>query len=514
MHGGCGPWSLWWKTVSQDLLERVMQSPRLPSLPAIALEVLALAQTPDVDIQQIARAIQNDPALSTKILKTVNSAFYGHTREVSTISHALVVLGLNAVKTLALGFSLVRGLKSSGGQGFDHIGYWRRCLYTATAAKALSTHAGVVQQEEAFLGGLLQDVGMVAMSQSLGEEYAALLEKAGPHHAALSAHETEALGMDHADVGAALAKAWKLPPLLVEPIRYHENPDRAEGEMLPLVRCVALGNRVADIFLSEDGDGEALRLYYEQSEAWFGLGRDQAEPLLGEFHQQAEEMGSLFDLPTGNLGDPDEILARASDALTQITIQSQMQTSQLAQQNERLVNQAQTDSLTKALNRRAMDQFMEEHFQAATPKQPLSVLFMDVDHFKKFNDTHGHAVGDKVLIVFAETLRTTVGDQGKVFRYGGEEFALACPGVDGPTAAQLAENARCAVEGNARVTGDTGQELRITCSIGVATHTGDTFARPNLLVKAADQGVYAAKAAGRNCVRVWSATGAAEKIPA
>ena len=345
---------------------------------------------------------------------------------------------------------------------------------------------------------------MVAMSQALGEEYERVLQAAGPNHVSLSAYEREALGTDHAEVGAALAAAWKFPPLLVEPIRCHEDPDRAEKELLPLVRSVALGNRVADIFLSDEGSGDALDVYYTQAEAWLGVGSDDAESLLRTYHRQTKEMGRLFDLPTGNLGDPDEILARATEAQTRITLQSQRQTRQLEHQNEQLLTQAQTDALTKVLNRRAFDQFMTEQFQAAAPRRPLSLVFLDVDHLKRFNDAHGHTLGDRVLIVCAETLQTAVAEHGQVFRYGGEEFAIVCPGVDDAAAAQLAERTRRAVEEHARVHADDGQELGITCSLGIATHRGDTFDGVGQLVKAADQGLYAAKAAGRNCVRAES----------
>ena len=152
--------------MKQDLLDRLLRSPQLPSLPAIALEVIDLVQEKDVNIKQIANTIQHDPALSSKILKTVNSSFYGQAHTIGTISHALVVLGLNSVKTLALGFSLVSNLKEAGGDGLDHFEFWKRSLYTATAAKNIARHIGLVQQEEAFLGGLLQDLGMLAMNQA------------------------------------------------------------------------------------------------------------------------------------------------------------------------------------------------------------------------------------------------------------------------------------------------------------------------------------------------------------
>ena len=480
--------------LKEDLLSRVLQSPRLPSLPTVALKVIDLAQQPDVDFRHIAEAIQHDPGLSTKILKTVNSAFYGQAREISTVSRALQILGLNSVKTLALGFSLARNLQGSQGQHFDHVAYWRRSLYTATAARTLCRRAGIVQQEEAFIGGLLQDMGMVALSQSLGDEYDAILAKAGGSHATLRKHEQEILGLDHAEVGAALAEAWGLPPVLVAPIRSHEEPERADPELLTLVRSVSLGNRIADIFLSTEGEGTALDTYYSQAQEWFDIPRAEAEPTLKEIHAQTQDLGELFELPTGSLGDPDEILARANEALMHLTLQSQ-------QENRQLINEVRTDALTGISNRRALDLYVREQFERTTPDSPISVLFSDLDHFKLFNDAHGHALGDRVLVVFADTLRRTVGEQGTVFRYGGEEFVIVCPATDRTTAVRVAEEARQAVEQSAEIKSEDGRVLTLTCSIGVATHVGGTFDSAEQLVKAADEGVYAAKAAGRNCVR-------------
>ncbi len=109
--------------MNQDLLSRITNSPQLPTLPVIAMKVLELTRREDVGVQEIANLIMNDPALASKILKTVNSPFYGLTKQVSTVSSALVILGLQAVKTLYLGFSLLTNLKKwsekcgGGGRG-------------------------------------------------------------------------------------------------------------------------------------------------------------------------------------------------------------------------------------------------------------------------------------------------------------------------------------------------------------------------------------------------------------
>lgn len=498
--------------MNEQLLERVLQSPRLPSLPTIALEVIDLVQQKNVDIKQIADTIKMDPALSSKILKTVNSSFYGQAYSISTISHALVVLGLNSVKTLALGFSLINNLADQGGDGFNHMEFWKRSLFTATASKALAQKACVVQQEEAFLGGLLQDLGMLVMNQTLGNEYNTLIAKTGNAHAKLLDMEQTQLDLTHPEVGAKLAESWSLPALLSNSIRFHHAPNECEPEARQIVQCVALGNLVADIFVLPEGEtGQALENYKAKAAEWCNIPPAEGETLLKDIHKQTKEMQRLFDLPTGGLGNADDILDSARDALMNLSMQAhqqsnelEKQTKELEEQNQKLEDKAYTDQLTGSANRRAFDEYVVEQFDAATADAPVTILFMDIDKFKVFNDTHGHAIGDEVLIKFAQVLEAAIGNDGRVFRYGGEEFSIIFPTTPRLEGAKLAEHIRATVEAECKITKDDGAELGVTCSIGVACHEGDTFKNPDIMVKASDKGVYAAKDGGRNCVRVFT----------
>ncbi len=489
--------------MNQELLEKVLKSPRLPSLPTIALEVIDLVQQQDVNIKQIAQTIQHDPAMSTKILKTVNSSFYGQAHSISTISHALVVLGLNSVKTLALGFTLVNNLAGSESEGFDHLSFWKRSLYSAVAARALAKQINLVQQEEAFLGGLLQDLGMLAMAQTLGADYARLVDDAGSEHRRLWQVEQEHLDTDHAEIGGALAEEWHLPPLLIGPVRHHESPDDAPEELLPLTRCVALGGCVATLFMAEE-PGEALGTYHALAEQWLGLTAEQAEPLLKQIHKDSIEMKHLLDVPTDDFGNADEILASANEALTHISLQQQQQQTELTQQNEQLVMEANTDSLTGAANRRHFNEFIAGEFEKVRQGGvSISLLFFDADHFKNFNDTYGHQTGDRVLVELASTIRRTMPETALVSRYGGEEFAVVLPRTDRMTAARLAEQVRQEIA-NMPVESDEGEILQVTSSIGVATYEGELFEKVEQFIKAADQAVYTAKSSGRNCVRIFA----------
>lgn len=485
-----------------QLHDRVLNCPRLPSLPSIAIEVIELCRRQDINIKHIATTISNDPALSSKILKTVNSSFYGLSQSVSTISHALVILGLNAVRTLALGFSLIDTFRGQSGKVFDMVGFWQRCLYSAVGARAIAQAADLAEYEEAFLGGLLKDLGMMAMLQTLQEEYVELIEEVGEDRHDLWRLERERLGTDHAQIGAALADRWKLPDILIAPIRHHEQPDKAPSDSAAMVRAVALGSQTADVFL--DDKPANLERFFTRLHSYFGLDNNTGERILQTVQDAMVEMGELFNVEPAAQRDVQSILAEANETLLQLSLQTQQNASQLENRNRQLQEQMERDSLTGAANRGRFDQYLEEQFDlAVTTEGPLSVIFLDADRFKSVNDTHGHQAGDQVLVALARLLMEEVGEQGLVGRYGGEEFAIILPQIKRKPAAHLAERIRAAMEATAIDCGE-GLTLHITISLGVASmEVAGVFNRPQQLVAAADKAVYAAKNAGRNRVRVF-----------
>src|SRR5688572_4820108 len=267
--------------MNEELIERIRQCPNLPSLPAIAMQVLELAQKPEVDIAEIARIICKDPAMSSKILRTVNSSFYGRSQHVSTISHALVILGLQSVKTLVLGFSLVTNLSKNKGKGFKHITYWRRSIFAATAARTLAAKIGLVQQEEAFLTALLKDIGMLVLDLVLEEKYGEIHAKVSTHEELVVA-ERATLGMTHADVGGVLAEQWKLPPLLSTPIAFHHTPEKVEDSALrKLTELVGLAGRCADVFVNENA-AESIATVRQTAQQHYGMAEAEVDALLDE----------------------------------------------------------------------------------------------------------------------------------------------------------------------------------------------------------------------------------------
>ncbi len=489
--------------MNESLVNRIRQCPTLPSLPSIAIQVLDLAQKAEVDIAEIARVISKDPALSSKILRTVNSSFYGRSQSISTISHALVILGLQSVKTLVLGFSLVSNLAKSKSQGFKHLTYWRRSIFAATAARTIAGKIRIVQQEECFLAALLMDIGMLVLDQVLGEEYGPINEHA-PTHEALSAAETEAVGMTHAEVGGLLATDWKLPPVLTLPIAHHHNPDQvADPATRKLTDVIHLASRCADVFV-DDNPAEAIAEVRGICQTAYQINEADCDAMLEEISKRTKEVAPLFEVNIGSNTTFDAILKKANEALVELTLRSQQQVSSLSEQNVKLKHAATTDGLTGLSNRAHLDAFLTEQLTIATAKrQPLSLLIMDLDKFKNVNDTHGHQAGDDVLKYVGKLLRSAARPQDLAARYGGEELALVLPNTSRPTAAVIAETICRAIAAKPVVCKTV--TLQITGSIGVATlDPASPLKTAAHLIKAADLAVYAAKHSGRNCVRVFS----------
>ncbi|MEM9346528.1 MAG: HDOD domain-containing protein [Planctomycetota bacterium] len=490
--------------IDSQLMDRLFNSPQLPSMPAVAMQIIDLVQQDEANVDKIAEAVSLDPALSTKMLKTVNSSFYGLPKTIGSVHQAIVVLGLNSVKTLALGFSLVGKLTESEGDGFDQMTYWRRSLYCATAAKQLCEKLNIVQAEELFMASLLQDVGQLAFAQVLGKEYIEILNATRGDHRVLSAIETEQLGGDHTEVGGVLTESWGLPPLLVESIRLHERADEAEEGMYELIRVVHAGAYAAEV-LEHPEDNERIEKYYALYSDWFGIEAAEADELLESICRKAKETQRLFELPTGELINPNEIMARAQQALEQISLANASEIDELQQANLELEQTTTRDAVTGLSNRRHFDEKLDETFLTAGPDLPLSLVFIDLDHFKSVNDKYGEDAGDEVLVTIAETLTKTAEGRAEVFRYGGDEFLLLCTGMTRGDTAVFAEQLRVnIIEAMSHMTlGEAAAQPAVTGSLGVATYDGTLFKRPEQLVKAADKGAYAAKTGGRNTVRVF-----------
>lgn len=472
------------------------------------MQVLELTRDPNVSIQKIADLVQNDPALTTKVLRTVNSSYYGLATPCPSISRAMSLLGLNTVKSIVLGFSLVETTKAVGLDArFDLESYWRRSVYGAASARAIALTMRALDPEEAFVGSLLQDIGMLAAFAALKQEYTDVLAEGPADHDQVLEHEQLKLGFDHARVGRQLAEKWRLPEQIQECIAHHHKADRSVAHHRTLVQVVSLGGMAASA-LNPRRDPQKLGQFVVVARKWFGIEAARARELLEQTAKGAADLTKTLDLKTGDKPDLASILGMANEQMAEAQEEMQREAVELKQKNDELAKKTITDGLTGAFNRAHFDATLRA--QAAKCKganQPISVVFLDADKFKSVNDTHGHQAGDAVLMELTKRLREVADRVGTLCRYGGEEFVLVLPQVGLDRAARVGEILRqtvCKTTFDLSAYDIAGLSLPVTISVGVAscepgTATADWT--PEQLTQAADECVYAAKQAGRNRVR-------------
>ena len=296
--------------VAPELERRILASPRLPSLPAAVLEVLRLCHADEIDLWKIADVLSTDPSLAARVLRAANSASLAARGKVGTLSRAVPLLGSNAVVALALSFALVRGRRRDEG-GFDRSAFWRRAVFSALASRTLAEADEGLDPEEAFLGALLQDIGMLALAEVFPREYGELCTRAGGEHEALARLERELWQADHASVGALLARAWRLPPLLQHAVggsHLPPDPSAPAGEA-HFLRCVALSGLLADIWTAP-GEG-GLRPALDSARARLGLGDAELEGVLARMALAIPETAGDFDIDLGGPAQVDAVMAEA-----------------------------------------------------------------------------------------------------------------------------------------------------------------------------------------------------------
>src|SRR5690242_14645072 len=217
--------------MSQSIRDQIRECDSLPTLPAAALRILQLTRDESTSIDEIGAIIARDPALSVKVLRAVNSPFYGIPQKISSVQQAAVMLGMHSVKMIVLGFSLTSCMRNGHRGGFSHMAFWKRSMYSASAARVLSGHVLPSRQEECFIAALLMDIGTLVLDQLLGEQYTEVYERASSH-SELSIVETHALGVTHAEVAGMLAEHWRLPEELAVPMTHHHAPLSVEDLLL------------------------------------------------------------------------------------------------------------------------------------------------------------------------------------------------------------------------------------------------------------------------------------------
>ena len=482
------------KALSLDQIkQRLNLCERLPTLPAVAAELLNQFRETEVNLHKAAALIERDPALTASVLRFVNSPYWGIRKEIKTISHAIALLGINAVHTLALSFSLVRGLREGGRGGFDFNRYWKRSLFCAAASRAFGASKGIPELENLFLAGLLQDIGMLALQALATNEYGAISETAGHDHSRLIELERRIIGADHAQIGSWLAEQWGLPEEYIQAIKASHDPAPRDCNtgFEQEIECVFLSSCLAEIWLNKAEPAN--------DRAWQGLaGRtDEAdlESIAAAVEEWFSDLSDLFQIPVEDSERASQILLEAREQLAEVSLENLHRARQLDQERDRLAaknvelrKRSYEDPLTGLHNRAYFDDTLVELFREnAAQGKCLSAVFCDIDHFKNFNDRYGHKCGDEVLSAVGKVIKEEIRLSDFAVRYGGDEFVLILPDADQERASKVATRIVDAVA-KARIRSESGSSIFITISAGCATHDSKSlFESLSALCEAADR---------------------------
>jgi putative nucleotidyltransferase with HDIG domain len=222
----------------------------MPSLPTTVAKVLEVCNNPRTSPADLNHVISLDPVLVGRVLKLINSAYYGLGQQVTSLVRAIIMLGINTVKNLALSSAVLRNLSSRKDfQALDMEGFWRHSLCVGVAAKVLAKHRGIDSKltEEYFTAGLLHDIGKIPLNAVLSKEYVMAISVSDRERISLHRAEGQILGIDHTKSGAMIASAWKLEGAVGDAIAHHHAYMEYEGPFKDILFSVVLANRFASI---------------------------------------------------------------------------------------------------------------------------------------------------------------------------------------------------------------------------------------------------------------------------
>lgn len=258
--------------LKQERLRKITESIiGLPTLPTVVTQMIGLIDNPQTSARDVSRLIATDQALTAKILKLANSAFYGFPREIATVNHAVVVLGFETVKSLGLSVSILE--RFAGGVGhsaFDRQKFWEHCIACGVAARILASKLRYRVQGEAVAAGILHDIGKLVLSQYFDEEFGEIIELAHADDLYIGKAEEAVLGVTHAEVGSWLAGRWNLPDQLVDAIAYHHTPGRLERNA-ELPSLIHLADFLCRRECIGDGGGDRMPILDPAALRTFGI---------------------------------------------------------------------------------------------------------------------------------------------------------------------------------------------------------------------------------------------------
>ncbi len=241
---------------SKLFLKKLDRIEDLPTLPSIAMEVNKMLEDFDTSIKKLSERIEKDQAMVFKILKLVNSAFFGVRSKVSNIPHAVVLLGFNTVRNAVVSVSIIDAFSTKEVlDGFDITDFWKHSVAVAVTSRYLAEKTRLHTPDDCFIGGLLHDIGKVVLAQHFQDIFKQIWRSVKEDNLSFYDAEKSETPIDHAKIGGHLAKKWQLPAGLVDTIRCHHAVRKGSYDINLLMIVNA-----ADIIVNRCGDDSSVKI--------------------------------------------------------------------------------------------------------------------------------------------------------------------------------------------------------------------------------------------------------------
>lgn len=266
----------------------------LPALPQVASRVMQLVSDPETSAEALENVILRDQAMTAKVLKISNSALFGMRHRIGTLSQAIPLLGFRTLRSLVVAASteaLFRAKKSC----FKDKILWEHSLAVALTARLLARESGYTEVEQAFIAGLIHDIGKPVLDKNLGDEYQAVVEHVFNRQGTFHEAEMERFGFDHAEIGSLVVTKWKLAEELEEAVRLHHSPKKAELDPV-LCASVSLANLICvKLGIGPERDSE-LDLSYAEATSMLNIDPEQLDLIFNTVEETLAIEKEMFSL--------------------------------------------------------------------------------------------------------------------------------------------------------------------------------------------------------------------------
>ncbi len=281
------------------ILDFVERSDAIPSAPQIVTRLMEITRDENYKQNDVIQLLSTDPGVASDVLRLANSPLFGVTRQISSLGQASSLLGIKRIRTLVMGRCMVEKISQSQPSSVDSAYYWRRSLATAVLAARFADQVAPQLREEAFMCGLLSNVGVIVLSRALPDKYAAIAENFSPHnHSLFQSQEREVLGVTNTQVASLVLNRWGLPQIMVDAIQYvgcDERPDDLDENTDALTRTVSGACDLSELLCEVAADADIISRC-EHAMSTVGLNLEVLNHVLGQIETDVAEFASILKL--------------------------------------------------------------------------------------------------------------------------------------------------------------------------------------------------------------------------